>query len=112
MPKFLCILRSPSGGCEQPASPPDMEQLYAKFNAWRETFSENIVDLGGRLASEGLVVRAESRSDGPFIESKEIVGGFMILEAESLAAAAEIATQCPGVAQGETSLELREIHTP
>jgi hypothetical protein len=51
---YLCIQRSQSGKCEAP-SPARMEEMYAKFNAWREKYREEIVDMGGliRLRSPG-----------------------------------------------------------
>jgi hypothetical protein len=51
-----------------------MQAMYAAFNAWREKFQANLVDLGGRLGA-GKVELGESRPDGPFVEVKELVGG-------------------------------------
>jgi hypothetical protein len=109
--KYLCIQRSQPGGSSERPSPAQMEQMYAKFNAWKEKFQKNIVDMGGRLGS-GSVVTSESAKDGPFVESKEVVGGFMIVAAESLAQAIEVARECPGVVMPGSSVEVREIHTP
>jgi hypothetical protein len=58
----------------------------------------SLVDTGGLLPSkEGLRVRLAGGkitvTDGPFSESKEIIGGWAILEADSKQRAAEIATQ-------------------
>jgi hypothetical protein len=50
MPKYLCIRRSdpnqPMKG-DKP-SPAQMEAMYAQFNAWKEKFQQNIVDMGGQ----------------------------------------------------------------
>ena len=50
MPKrnYLCIQRSQPGKGEKP-SPAQMQEMYAKFNVWKERFKENIVDMGGKL---------------------------------------------------------------
>ncbi len=48
MTKYLCIQRSQPGKGKAP-SPAQMEEMYAKFNAWREKFQDNIVDMGGKL---------------------------------------------------------------
>lgn len=111
--KYLCILRSESGSCGEktPPSPADMEAMYAKFNAWREQFQENIADMGGRLGG-GAVLTADGRSDGPFVEGKEIAGGFMILLADSLEEAEKVTRACPGVTFSGTTVELREIASP
>lgn len=109
---YLCIMRSQPGNsdkCEAP-SPAQMEGMFAKFNAWKEQFKDNIVDMGGKLA-DGKVVTTQGITDGPFIETKEIVGGFMIVSAENIDMAVEVARQSPGVYPG-SSVEVREIHTP
>jgi hypothetical protein len=108
--KYLCIQRSQSGACEKP-SPAQMEKMFAKFNAWREKFQENIVDMGGNLGG-GKVVTPEGATDGPFVEAKEIVGGYMIVSADSLEEAMVVVRESPGVAMPGTSVEVREINTP
>lgn len=110
MPKYLCIQRSQPGTREKP-SPAKMQDMYAVFNAWKEKFHNNIVDMGGKLGG-GKVVTAEGATDGPFVEAKEIVGGFMIVEAESLEEAVRVARESPGVMMPGSSVEVREIHTP
>lgn len=108
--KYLCIQRSQPGGPREQPSPAQMEQMYATFHAWKEKFQKNIVDLGGRLGG-GSVVTAESATDGPFVEAKEVIGGFMIVSADSLEEAIEVARECPGVVMPGSSVEVREIHT-
>ncbi len=89
-----------------------MEAMYAKFNDWRAQFKENLVDLGGRLKGPGKILRTEGATDGPFIESKEVIGGYMIVEAETIEEAMEITRACPGVVSPGSSVEVREIQTP
>ena len=111
MPKYLCIQRSQSGQKRERPSPDQMQQMYAVFNAWREKFADNIVDLGGRLGG-GKVVSSSGETDGPFVEAKEVVGGFMIISAATIEEASEVARACPGVIMPGSSVEVREIHTP
>lgn len=108
--KYLCIQRSQPGASEKP-SPAQMDELYAKFNSWREQFKDNILDMGGKLA-EGVVVTSDNTTDGPFVETKEIAGGYMIVQANSLEEAAEVARQSPGVTMPGSSVEVREISVP
>lgn len=110
MPKYLCIQRSKPGKGEKP-SPAQMEEMYARFNAWREKFEDNIVDMGGKLAGKGKIVSAEGATDGPFIEGKEVIGGYMIVSANSMEEAVEIARESPGVGMPGSSVEVREIST-
>jgi len=86
--------------------------MYAAFNAWKEKFKDNIVDLGGQLKPGGKIVTASGVTDGPFIEVKEIVGGFMIVAAESYERALEVARESPGVMMPGSSVEVREIASP
>lgn len=108
--KYLCIQRSVGGQCETP-SPAQMEEMYAKFNAWREKYQKNLIDLGGKLAG-GAVMSSQSETDGPFVESKEIVGGYMIIETDSLEEAKQVVRESPGVMMPGASVELREISQP
>jgi hypothetical protein len=112
MPKYLCMQRSlpTSGGGDQP-SPAQMQEMYAKFSAWREKFKGNLVDAGGKLG-EGRLVTVDEAKDGPFVEVKELVGGYMIVEADSLDEAAEIAHACPGLVRPGSGVEVIEIRTP
>ena len=111
MPKYLCIQRSQPGAEREKPSPAQMQEMYAVFNAWKDKFRQNIVDMGGRLGG-GKVVTSEGATDGPFVEAKEVVGGFMIISAASLEEAMQVARECPGVVMPGSSVEVREIHTP
>ncbi|MBL8094605.1 MAG: hypothetical protein JNL73_10575 [Anaerolineales bacterium] len=114
MPKYLCLLRSQPGQPQpgQMPSPSQMEAMYAQFNAWKDTFQHNIVDLGGKLSDTGKVLTTEGVTDGPFVEAKEVIGGYMILAASTMEEAMEAARHCPGVISPGTSLEIREFNTP
>jgi hypothetical protein len=86
--------------------------MYAVFNAWKEKFKENILDMGGQLKPGGKVLTASGATDGPFVESKEIVGGYMLASAESFDRALEVARECPGVLMPGSSVEVREVAGP
>jgi hypothetical protein len=110
MPKYLCLQRSLPGG-DRPAekpSPAEMQAMYGKFNAWREKFQANLADMGGRLGA-GRVVTSEPPPDGPFIELKELVGGYMVVSATSLEEAIEVARGCPGLVRPGSGVEVIEI---
>ncbi len=105
--KYLFLHRSQSGHGHGEPSPEQMQAMFAKWNAWKEKFRDNIVDWGDKLKSEGKIVSASSVSDGPFVEAKEIIGGFMIVSAESLERAVAIAKEMP-VGPG-ARIEIREM---
>jgi hypothetical protein len=109
--KYLVFLRSAPGKQDAP-SPAQMQQMYAAFGAWQEKFKASIVDMGGKLRPGGKIVTVSGVTDGPFTESKEVVGGYMVVAAESYDVAAEIVRECPGVVRQGSSVEIREIATP
>ena len=110
--QYLCIQRSKPGRRERPSAA-QMEQMYAVFHTWKEKFAANIVSLGGKLGG-GKVVSSEGTADvdGPMVETKELIGGFMIIQADSLDEAIQVARECPGVVMPGSSVEVREIVTP
>ncbi|MEQ1736457.1 MAG: YciI family protein [Rhodoglobus sp.] len=113
MPKFLCLQRSVPGGeprGERP-SPAQMQEMYAKFNDWRERFKQHLVDLGGKLGA-GRLALPDPPPDGPLIEAKELVGGYMIVSAANLDEAIAVARECPGLVRPGSAVEVIEIHSP
>ena len=110
---YMCIQRSPRRTGEPPAppSPAQMQEMFASFNAWKDKYKENIVDMGGKLMPGGKILSAAGVTDGPFVEVKEIVGGFMIIAADSWELALEIARESPGLMSPGSSIEVRELST-
>ena len=86
-----------------------MQEMYAAFGAWQKKFASNIVDMGGKLKAGGKVVTVSEVTDGPFAETKEVVGGFMVIAAENYEQAVAVARECPGAVRPGSSLEIREI---
>jgi hypothetical protein len=82
------------------------EQIQAAidaFYAWRDRLiAEGRMKPGQRLATQGKFVTKHGVTDGPFAETREVVGGYWILCAGSLAEAAALAAQNPCLACGLT----------
>ena len=76
--------------------PPKWRRCTPSSTPGKRSSRNNIVDMGGKLGS-GKVVTSEGATDGPFVEAKEVVGGYMIVSAESLEEAMEVARECPGL---------------
>lgn len=114
MPKYLCLQRNLAAvdqtAGEKP-SPAQMQAMYEQFNAWREKFQQNLADIGGRLGA-GRLVTGQPASDGPFVEVKELVGGYMIVSATSIEEAIAVARECPGLVRPGSGVEVIEIRTP
>jgi hypothetical protein len=56
-------------------------------------------------------IRADAITDGPFIDSKEVVAGFYVIEAPDLDAAIAIARTNPAVGYGGGGVEIRPVHS-
>ena len=104
MAKFLFIYRE-STESRPKLSPEGMQALQAAWYAWIQKFSSAIVPGGDGLKHTGRVLKAGVASDGPYVESKEIIVSFAIIQADNYDAALEIARACP---PGHT-IEIREF---
>ncbi|WP_211348594.1 YciI family protein [Sphingobacterium yanglingense] len=58
--------------------------------------------------NSGAVLKQESETDGPYIETKECVSGYYFILAKDLKQAKELARGCPDLANGAT-IEIREV---
>jgi hypothetical protein len=108
MARFLFVYR---GGPPSQMTPEEMQQQMQKWQTWiREALQKGwMLDMGDALMPEGRVVRGPKVvTDGPFVEAKEIVGGYSIVQADSLDAAAALAKGCPA-ALGGGSVEVRPL---
>jgi hypothetical protein len=108
--KYLFLHRSPTD--QPPPSPARMQEMYAVWKAWMEKFKTQIVDVGGKLKSSGKVLTATGAMDGPLVETKEIVGGYMIVSADSYDAALEMAREMFAMMGPGTRIEIRELAAP
>ncbi|MBL8343138.1 MAG: hypothetical protein JNL30_16845 [Rubrivivax sp.] len=108
-PKFLLAYRNPPEADAHPPSAAEMQQIYAQWVAWKEKFKNEIVDLGDGLKPAGRVVRAGSTTDGPWVEAKEVLGGYSIVQAANIERAVEISKSCPVLAMPGASVEVREL---
>jgi hypothetical protein len=111
--KYLCTIYGDESQWGS-ATPEQISEVMAAYGA----FGEEAGQAGVILAGEGLEptsaattvrVRDGERvlSDGPFAETKEQLGGFYLLECDSLDEAIDWAAKIPGAASG--SVEVRPV---
>ena len=108
--KYLFLHRSPTD--QPPPSPARMQEMFAVWKAWMEKFKTQVVDVGGKLKSSGKVLTATGAMDGPLVETKEIVGGYMIVSADSYDGALEMAGEMFAMMGPGTRIEIRELAGP
>jgi hypothetical protein len=109
MPYVLLILEPPGQRAQRSAA--EGQALYERMLAYARTLKERGVLLAVEsLRSEGVRLSVEAGhkrlTDGPFAESKELIGGFFLLRCESRDEALRFAAECPA-AQWAT-VEVRE----
>ena len=104
MAKFLFIYRESTENRARP-SPEEMQALAAAWGTWMQKFSAAIVPGGDGLKHTGRVLKAGLVTDGPYVEAKEIIVSFGIVQADDYDAALAIARACP---PGHT-IEIREF---
>lgn len=92
------------------------EAVLASMGQYNETLANAGVLLGGEglhPSSRGARVRFDggqcSVVDGPFLETRELVAGFWILQAASLQDAVDWVKRCPASAIGDSEIEVRQI---
>jgi hypothetical protein len=107
--KYLVLFRSQPVASQSGSSPEQMQQMFAAYKAWMEKFKDDILDLGDKLKSDGRVVSASEVADGPFVEAKEVVGGYMIISAANYEGAVQVVRACPAVRAPGALLEVREM---
>ncbi len=108
MAKFLFVYRNNTEDMCQP-SPEEMQEVMAQWGGWFEKLGAAIVDGGDGLLPDGKTLASDGTvTDGPFMEAKELVGGYSILQADSIEEAAEHAKGCPVLANGG-SVEIRQL---
>jgi hypothetical protein len=110
MEKFMYLFR---GGLDETQSPEAMQAQMQKWVAWMQTLGQKQIMLGGEpLQSSGKKISGQKKvvTDGPFAEAKEMVGGYLIVNAKDLDHAVEISKDCPIFDMGG-SVEIRPIRS-
>ena len=108
MAEFLYLYRG--GRVER--SPEQIQHTMQKWMAWFKQLSDkgHIKNMGHPLENGGKFVKGSQKTvtDGPFVESKDIVSGYSLLEARDLDQAVELSKGCP-IFEGEGTVEVRPI---
>jgi hypothetical protein len=104
MAKFLFIYRESTVSRAQP-SPEEIQALTAAWQAWMQKFSAAILPGGDGLKRTGRIVKAGLVTDGPYVEAKEIIVSYTVIQAADYDAAVAIAGECP---PGHV-IEIREL---
>ena len=110
MAQYAILVYSPA-----PADPMDLSPEYVEL---LERHAAQIEELGGRPvtgfalqpSTTATAIRGDVVTDGPFSEGKEVIAGFMVLEAPDLDTAVKIAKLNPATRDG--GVEVRPLFAP
>ena len=110
--KYVILLLNTEAS--QQLSEADGQAWYGEIGAWYEKNgggSGKLTETGYQLAPSAAArtVRASGVTDGPFMETKEALGGYSVLETDTIEEAVEIAKTWPGVDRGLMTIEVRPV---
>ncbi|TCO51272.1 hypothetical protein EV646_101255 [Kribbella antiqua] len=83
-------------------SPPELEQAYQRVNQWFIDHAAKITNRGAKLqgAPSATTVRLDGTepvtTDGPFMEGKEVISGFLVIDVADLDEALRVVKTWPG----------------
>lgn len=113
MLRFMVIVKA-SGSCAAGVMP--NEQFLAEMRKYNETLADagillavdrlHPISRGARVQLSGT---RRTVIDGPFAETKELVGGFWMWRVQSKEEAIEWVRRCPNPPDGEVEIEIREV---
>jgi hypothetical protein len=113
MSEFIYLFRASAAGRREAMGTP--ERAQRSLQAWLAWIRDleakgHLKNPGQPLSPAGRVVRGSQRvvSDGPFVEAKELVLGFIVVEARDLGQATDLALGCP-MLEGDGSVEVRPV---
>jgi hypothetical protein len=92
--KFLLLFHFPTN---PPAarSPEETQAIYGQWMAWQSKFKAEIMAGGDGLKPNGKHLTEGVVTDGPYAESKDVIGSFTLLTTDSMERAVKIAQECP-----------------
>lgn len=111
MNEFTMIFRSDPAQNANVTAGQWAQRLEAWSNWMGSIAAQNkLVSGGNRLGDEGAVLRSATMiTDGPYAETKEVIGGYIVVRAADLAEACELAKGCPMLTGGGGTVEVRSI---
>ena len=111
MKEFLLVFRRDYVARETQPSPEQMQAMMKPWEDWMGSLAaqNKLANAGNRLSSDGRVVKPGGViTDGPFVEIKEGIGGYIIVRASSIDEAATLSKDCP-ILQIGGNVEVRTV---
>jgi len=111
--RYLCLIYD-NEKAWQKMSEADMRKGMAEYNAFTESVKKNGNYVGGEALQPTTTAKSVrvrngkiSTTDGPYVETKEQLGGYYLIKAKDLNDAVQVASRIPGAKHG--TVEVRPI---
>ena len=108
MKEYLFLFR----GGDKPETPEAGQDHMQRWMEWMTSLSKEGKFISAQpLDRNGKKISGTKKmvTDGPFMEGKEMVGGYLICKADSIDEAVEISKRCPLLEYDSGTIEVREI---
>ncbi len=110
MKEFMMLFRTEKSDAPKP-SPEQMQAMVKQWQDWiggiaaqGKFVATNALGSSGKtIQSDGII------TDGPYAEIKEVVGGYIIVQAENLEDAVKLSEGCPTLARDGGKVEVRDF---
>ena len=101
MTRYLLVYRSDKNTFDT-MPPGEIQRFNEKWRAWIADGTQQgwMLDASKALKTEGCVVTADGRTDGPLVEGNDVVRGYANVQAGNLDTAAGLAKGCPILQHG------------
>jgi hypothetical protein len=110
MAQYAVLIYGPDSAHAPDATPEDLQEC--------DQHSDELAATGAMAAAYALTprdmatsIRGDVVTDGPFVDAKEVVAGFYIIDAPDLDAALDIARLNPVARDGGGGVEIRPVHS-
>ncbi|MES1224220.1 MAG: YciI family protein [Bacteroidota bacterium] len=111
MSEFILIFRGEDAHAAE-QSPEAMQANMLRWMEWMDGLQKQGKFIGAQpLKKSGRIINGNKKiiTDGPFMEGKEMVAGYLLCKADSYDEAVRIANNCPILVHENGSVEVREI---
>ncbi len=112
MPRFMAIILGDRAAAERDPDPVQWKQIMEDYNEFGEN-AAGVIGGGEALQPPSTAVAVQvagkggalTRTDAPFAEAKEVIGGFYLLDCADIGEAVTWASQIPGAWHGRVVVQ-------
>ena len=108
MPQYMLLIGKDRQDEGKPMSVSD-QVLMQMYQEWTDKMAKAGIICSAHKLKDEEGYRVRARTDGPYAESKELIGGYYIIETKDYAAAREWAKGCPSIHHEHAYVDVVEV---